>query len=59
MLIVYPHLHIFVHISSKVQSSKWVSAQPPFPSAGMLALKAFRNLRWMKIGESLHMNRFQ
>ena len=38
------HLHIFAHISSKEQSSNCVSAQPPFPSAGMLTLNAFRSL---------------
>ena len=40
------HLHILAHISSREQSSNWVSAQPPSPSAGMLTLNAFRSLQW-------------
>ena len=47
-ILLKPDLHIFAHISSREQSSKSVSAQPPQPRAGMLCLNPFRSLQFKR-----------
>ena len=60
---IFLHLHILAHISSREQSSKWVSAHPPSPSAGMVSLNPFRTLQckliiWCSTQSGNHMSNY-